>query len=325
MKKLLLLLCLIPQILFSQLVINEVAPNNRYFDDEDNTYSDWIEIMNIGVYNINVAQFGIPIIWTPGINGCYLILQFTRRATDHFMHQKNRDCYGCPGVINYLHTNFKRSNGETVALFDEAGLLIDSITIGSLYAGHTMARIPDGGAWCYSNEPTPDNANDVTCYSGYSTEPAFNTAPGFYAGSVDVSVTGTNVYYTTDGDWPEASGIAYTSPITVGISKVVKIATIEPGKLPSRTVTGSFFINETTLLPVVSISSNSCDMFDEGPSCIAAYDGADGWEPDNPQIPASVEYFTADHQQQFNKNIKFETGRKFINIRISTARNAIYY
>ncbi|MBK8345836.1 MAG: chitobiase/beta-hexosaminidase C-terminal domain-containing protein [Bacteroidetes bacterium] len=88
------------------------------------------------------------------------------------------------------------------------------------------------------------------------TEPAFNTAPGFYAGSVDVSVTGTNVYYTTDGDWPEASGIAYTSPITVGISKVVKIATIEPGKLPSRTVTGSFFINETTLLPVVSISSH---------------------------------------------------------------------
>ncbi|MBK8345835.1 MAG: hypothetical protein IPL12_22665 [Bacteroidetes bacterium] len=46
------------------------------------------------------------------------------------MHRKNRDCYGCPGVINYLHTNFKLSNGETVALYDDAGLLIDSITIG---------------------------------------------------------------------------------------------------------------------------------------------------------------------------------------------------
>ena len=308
MKKLLLLLCLIPQILFSQLVINEVAPNNRYFDDEDNTFPDWIEIMNIGVYNINVAEYGITDnmdTWNKWLLPNLIIYPGERLII--YASEKNRDCYGCPGVINYLHTNFKLSNGETLALYDDAGLLIDSITIGSLYAGHTMARIPDGGAWCYSNEPTPDNANDVTCYNGYSAEPAFNTAPGFYAGSVEVSVSGTNVYYTTDGDWPEASGIAYTSPIAVGMSKVVKIATIEPGKLPSRTVTGSFFINETTLLPVVSISSNSCDMFDEGPACIAAYDGADGWEPDNPQIPASVEYFTADHQQQFNKNIKFET------------------
>jgi hypothetical protein len=308
MKKLLLLCCLLPNLLTAQLVINEIAPNNRYYDDEDLTFPDWIEIMNIGAYNINVAQFSITD--NPDNINKWLLPDMVIYAGEKliiYASEKNRDCYGCPGAISNLHTNFKLSNGETLALYDDEDVLIDSITIGPVYAGHVMARIPDGGTWCYSDEPTPDDDNDVTCFAGYATEPAFNTTPGFYAGSVDVTVTGSNVFYTTDGDWPWLSGDAYTGPINISTSKVVKIASIEPGLLPSRAVTGTFFIDETTLLPVVSISSNSCDMFDEGFSCIAAYDGADGWEPDNPQIMASVEYFTAEHQQQFNKNIKFET------------------
>ena len=310
MKKLL-LTCLIsmPFLVIGQIVINEVASNNsKYFDDEDGEYPDWIELMNIGGYNINLSQYAITDdldVWNK-----WLLPDMILNAGDRliiYASEKNRDCYGCPGTINYLHSNFKISNNETIALYNSLGTLIDSATVFPLQAGHTMAKIPDGGSWCYTDEPTPDNSNDVNCYSGYSSKPSILTAPGFYAGSVEVGFAGTNIYYTTDGDWPSVSASEYIGPISVTATKVVKAAQIEPGKLPSESVTGTFFIDETTLLPVVSISSNSCDMFDEGPSCIAAYDGADGWEPDNPQIPATVEYFSADHAQQFNKRIKFET------------------
>ncbi len=295
--------------LHGQLVINEVAPNNALlYDDEDNTYPDWIELKNTGMSTINLAGYTITDdldLWNkwelPSFNlgaGNSVIL---------FASAKNRDCLGCGGTVTEMHTNFKLSNGETVALFHPDGLLADSITIPALHAGHSVARIPDGGPWCYSDDPSPDIDNGGTCYTGYAAEPTFNTQPGFYAGSVNVVVSGGEVRYTDDGDWPGFGSTLYTSPIPVSSNTVIKIAGIEPGKLPSRTVTGSFFIDEPTLLPVVSISSNSCDMFNEGPLCIAAYDGADGWEPDNPQIPAAVEYFTADKVQQFEKRIKFET------------------
>lgn len=294
----------------AQIVINEVAPNNALdYNDEDNTYPDWIELYNAGATTVNVSGYSITDNadewdqWIlPSVNitaGGRLII---------FASAKNRDCLGCPGVVNQLHTNFKLSNGEQVLLYSSTGILLDSTTIPDLHAGHSAARIPDGGSWCYSDNPTPNAANGGTCYTGYATAPVFNTAPGFYTGSVDVNIGGAaEIRYTNDGDWPGFASTLYTTPVNITSNTVIKIVGIEAGKLPSRTVTGSFFINQTTLLPVVSISSNSCDMFDEGPSCIAAYDGADGWEPDNPQIPAAVEYFTADKVQQFEKRIKFET------------------
>ena len=293
----------------AQLVINEVAPNNaQQYDDEDHTYPDWIEIMNTGAITINLAGYALTDdldVWNQ-----WLLPSTNLLAGDKvivFASAKNRDCLGCGGTVTEMHTNFKISYGETVALFDPTGILVDSILISTMQAGHSRARIPDGGVWCYTDNPTPDATNTGTCYSGYASEPSFNTQPGFYTGSVNVTASGSEVRYTTDGDWPGFASTLYTGPISVTNNTVIKITNIEAGKLPSRTVTGSFFIDEPTLLPVVSISSNSCDMFNEGPSCIAAYDGADGWEPDNPQIPAAVEYFTADKVQQFEKRIKFET------------------
>ncbi|HNJ89846.1 MAG TPA: lamin tail domain-containing protein [Chitinophagales bacterium] len=292
-----------------QLLINEIAPNNSgYYDDEDNTFPDWIELVNTGATTLNVGGYAITDdmdTWNQWLLGNYNIPAGGRLRI--FASAKNRDCFTCGGVVSEMHTNFKLSYGETLALYDDAGNLLDSLTIPTLQAGHTMARIPDGGTWCYSGTPTPNATNTGTCYSGYAAAPTFNTQPGFYTGSVDVTASGAEVRYTTDGDWPGFASTLYTTPIHVTANTVVKLTGIEAGKLPSRVVTGSFFIDEPTLLPVVSISSNSCDMFDEGASCIAAYDGADGWEPDNPQISAAVEYFTADKVQQFEKRIKFET------------------
>ena len=310
MKSLLLTLLLTCSLLAQgQLLINEVAPNNALqFEDEDDTFSDWFEIFNNGPAAINLAGYAVSDdaeVWNmwllPDINmsaGTRLIL---------FASGKNRDCLGCAGTVNEMHTNFKLSAGETLFLFTPDGTLSDSVHIPALHAGHSYARLPDAGSWCYTNAPTHDATNAGACYTGYAAEPTFNTQPGFYDGSVNVVVSGGEVRYTNDGDWPDFGSILYTSPISVTANTVIKIVGIEPGKLPSRAVTGSFFVDEPTQLPVVSISSNSCDMFDEGPTCIAAYDGATGWEPDNPQIPAAVEYFTADKVQQFEKRIKFET------------------
>lgn len=308
MKKVLLSLALaVPCLLNAQLVINEVATSNMgYATDEDGDASDWIEIYNAGAVAVNIGEYGLTddtSQWNkwqlPAIN----INAGARKII--YASAKNRGCFACGGG-SHLHTNFKLSEGETVALYNNAGVLLDSITLPRLRSEHTMQRIPDGSAWCFSSTPTPNAINAGTCYTGYAAQPLMITQPGFYTGSVNVELSGGEVRYTIDGDWPDAGSALYTAPVSLVSSQVVRAVGIEAGKLPSWPVTGTFLINETTALPVVSISSNSCDMFDEGWSCAGAYDNATGWNENNPQIPATIEYFTADKQRQFVSDIKFE-------------------
>ena len=310
MKKLLLsVFIVIPFINHAQLLINEVASNNSgYYDDNYNEFVDWFELYNAGITTINTSGYGLTDnldTWNQWLMPAIDIAPGQRRII--YASDKNKGCLGCAGGTTYLHTNFKLSTGETLAIFDDSGNLLDSITLNILHAGDVMARFDDGGGWCYTNEPTPNTANTGDCYSGYAVDPVILTAAGFYAGSVDVSVSGTgSIYYTTDGSFPDESDNLYTAPVTISATTVFKATAFEDGKLPSNSATGSYFIGETTLLPVVSLSGKPCDIFDIAPCYVGAYDNVSGWFQDNPQVPGTVEYFTADHLRQVSEDIKFE-------------------
>ncbi|MBK8345841.1 MAG: lamin tail domain-containing protein [Bacteroidetes bacterium] len=156
MKNVVLFIFLIPCCLSAQVIINEIAPNNRYFFDEDSIYPDWIEIMNIGVYNIDLAQFSISDNSTNVTKWLFPdTVLYAGEKLIVFASDKNRRCFDCPDTGAYLHTNFKLSTGEKLILYSNAGELLDSVTIRDVYAGDVMVRIPDGGDWCLSNTPTP--------------------------------------------------------------------------------------------------------------------------------------------------------------------------
>lgn len=218
----------------------------------------------------------------------------------------NPDWFNNPGTAPDIHTDFKISNGETIYLYDPAGNKIDSIATENLQVNHVRARIPDGGAWCYSDEPTPLAPNDVTCYNGYAAAPVIITAPGFYDGGADVEISGGEIYYTTDGSKPDITSDLYTTPVHFSSTGVIKALQMEAGKLPSQVSVGTYFIDEPTSLPVVSVIANPCDLFDEGPDCPAAYDNAEGWFNRNPKVGVTVEYYDAAHVKQFDDNYKFE-------------------
>ena len=218
----------------------------------------------------------------------------------------NPDWFSNPGTATELHTDFKISNNEYIYLYNPAGAIIDSIYTDYLQVNQVRARIPDAGGWCYAETSTPLAANAGTCYSGYAESPVITTNPGFYDGSVDVTVTGTEIYYTTDGSNPEPGGTLYTAPITFSNTGVLKAIQVETGKLPSPVVTGSYFIDEPITLPVISVIGDPCDLFNEGPDCIGAYDNAEGWFNHNPKISVAVEYYDTDKVKQFGDNFKFE-------------------
>jgi len=195
-----------------------------------------------------------------------------------------------------LHTNFKLSGGETIMLFNADATLADIIAIPELERGDVYSRLPDGQNWCYSNEPTPNNINLGTCYSGYSDLPVYVSTPGFYDNPLALSVVGEELYVTNDGREPKIPGDLYVGGMMLNQTIGIRAINVNSGRLPSRTANATFFIKEPSNLPIVSITSDPINLFN-GPGP-AIYDNS----ITNTSVPVNVEYFDQNKVRRFSEN-----------------------
>ncbi|HEX5113421.1 MAG TPA: CotH kinase family protein, partial [Saprospiraceae bacterium] len=200
-------------------------------------------------------------------------------------------------VTNY-HTNFKIAFGENVRLLDTNGLTIDSIDIPHLLPGHSMMRLDDTGSWCVTDYPTPDATNGNNCLSGYTETPVISPAAGFYPTDQTITISGSDIRYTTDGSEPVDTSTLYTGAFVVNSTSVIRARSFEPGRLAGSTATASYFIGEATTLPVLSITSKPGDLFNLGDGGLAAYDNYNSGN----RAPVHLEYFDKDRNMAFSEN-----------------------
>ena len=59
------------------------------------------------------------------------------------------------------------------------------------------------------------------------------------------------------------SSTVYTDPISITNTKVLRAVSFEVGLLPSKIITHTYFINESSTLPVVSLATNPDNFFDD--------------------------------------------------------------
>ncbi|MCC6459407.1 MAG: CotH kinase family protein [Saprospiraceae bacterium] len=225
------------------------------------------------------------------------------------------------GSGSVWHTNFKIKSGETLWLRDASGGVADSITLAALQAGHVQARIPDGGAWCLSQQPTPGDANDaMPCFQGYTAAPVFSKAAGFYPSALQVSLScptpGAVIHYDLAGNAPTTSSPEYGPAGPFNLSsgvRPVRARAYAPGYLPSPVVTHTYAIGEQSSLPVVFMTTNPDYLFDYntgiyelGPNAESGfpYYGANFWQ--GWERPASIEYFPTMQTQGFAQNVGIE-------------------
>lgn len=201
------------------------------------------------------------------------------------------------GATGNLHANFRLKAGETLTLTTPDGRMADSVRIPpQLRRGHLLARI--GETWCLSDSPSPGATNGGPCHGGYAQEPVLGLPPGFYAGPQSLTLRGGELRYTLNGQLPDASATPYSGPIELTRSKVLRVIALESGKLPSEVVTASYFIDEPTQLPVVSVVAVPGDLFTGGKGGgPAIYDNFES----GLKVPGEVAYFDASRQQQFSE------------------------
>ena len=266
------------------LFINEFLSSNASsnLDPDFFSFCDWIEIYNSEDTVVNISgyyitddlsdplKFQFPdssiiqpnsflIVWADGEDyhpGNYIT---------HTSHVEIEI------VVTTCHSNFKlNKSGEEIGLFSPYLVLIDSITFEGQITDISYGRKPDGSSeWFYFSEPTPLDSNLTVGYgdSIRTSSPQFLPIGGFYSATQTIELASENtsatIRFTLDGSKPTVNSNIYTLPITINSTTVIRAQVFETGILPSLITTSTYFIDETSDLPVISIGIDPIYLWDD--------------------------------------------------------------
>ena len=175
----------------------------------------------------------------------------------------------------------------------------------------------------------------ATPYFGYTKNPEFSLASGFYDGNVEVGFVNLEpddtIRYSVDGSWITDTSELFADIISIDSTAVVRAQVSKSGYLSGDVASNTYFINFDTELSVVSISLNPYDLWDwengiyvMGPNASSFYPfkGANFWM--DWEKPSHVEYFDKNQELGFelDADIKihggFSRGEPMKSLRILT-------
>lgn len=265
MKKLSLLLVFFSMIglLNAQLIINEYSCSNMStITDAFGEYEDWIEIRNTGGTAVDLTGYFLS---NKATNLTKWAIPSGSIAPNGY---KMVFCSG-RGVVsgNELHPDFtltQTQGTDWIILTNPSSVVVDSIKIIHLTKkNHSVGRSSaDPTQWKLYTTPTPNAANSAGI-EFYTPKPVMSVAPGFYSSTQSVTLTCSDptatIRYTTNGDNVTAASTAYSGPISISTTTVLRAVAFSTNQ-PSMTETNTYFINVTHTVPVVSVCSE--DIYD---------------------------------------------------------------
>ena len=236
---------------------NGGAPERYDIGSEPGLLANGENVLAIQVHNYNITSSDMS-----------LIPFFTLG-----MLQAPDNSSGTPEILNFpltnLHTNFKiASEGETIILTNPSGAIEDMVDSTAIPTDISYGRQPDGSdTWSFFPEPTPQGPNNTEGFGDYCETPQISHQGGFYPGPViitlSISSDSHQIYYTFDGSMPKEDSFIYSQPITIQTTKVLRAAVIDNECFPGEVITQSYLIEEESTLPVVSLTSDPYNLWDE--------------------------------------------------------------
>ncbi len=217
-----------------------MSANASTIADEDGDSSDWIELQNFGTNSVSLAGWTLtddatlPGKWRfPGValaRGQFKLV---------WASAKNRTNAAAP-----LHTNFQLDRGGGyLALFDADTNLISSfVNYPSQFVDRSYGISSNIAG--YFADPSPGSSNTAQ-FAGRTDAPGFSPPRGFYDTNFTLTLAsetvGATIYFTTNGTEPSATnGTAYTTPLSITNTMVIRAAAFAPGLLPSDSHTHTF-------------------------------------------------------------------------------------
>jgi len=286
---------------YAQLSINEFMASNTAVikDPEFHETADWIEIYN----NSNSAI---------DLNGYYL--SDNLKTPDKWViknmtiEAKGYAIFWADSKDSANHTNFNLSaSGEKIGLYKPDKMVIDTLRFELQDANISYGRQTDGSpVWGWFLQPTPQSANNTTCYSGIvKSDPSFSVPGGIYGGPVTLhlkTIFGGTVRYTLDGSEPDEQSAVADAPISLEKNTVVRARIHQPGQILGPVITNTYLIdpeNKYRKLPVVCLSSAHDNFWGADSGIYVMRSFKPEWE-----IPVNIELFENDGRVGSAFNLK---------------------
>lgn len=296
-----------PALYAQQLRINEfMASNTSTIADPDyHDYADWIELFNPGTMDINLNGYSITDNLTQPRKYVF--------STDLIVPAQSYLLVWADDRSVNNHTNFKLSaSGEKIGLYDRNGTIIDTLSFGAQLSDISFGRLPDGNSTWHSFSPaSPGGPNQAAHIWNGLAPPVLSQASGFFQNPVTLTIShadpDASLYYTLDGSTPSTGAMRYTAPIRIDSTIAVRVRAFKNGHTPSQVLTASYFIQETTTLPVISLVtdpenffSDTSGIYVEGTNGIIANcsTGPRNWNQDW-ERPVMLEMFEGDRRSAF--------------------------
>jgi hypothetical protein len=238
------------------LVINEfLAANALGLADENGEQSGWIEIYNNSATPVNLAGWALT--HDPDTLGAWQFPSRTLGVGGYlvvFASGKDRK----PTSGN-LHTNFKlNANGDYLALVGPASPRVAVSQFPPNYNPPAVTEFPvqrydfsyglttpGGSTLRYFSPPTPNATNSTaTQLTGVAAKPQMSVGRGFFKDPFQLVMScatlNATVRYTLDGSVPIAASAAYTAPITISTTTVLRAVAFAANTISSETATHSY-------------------------------------------------------------------------------------
>ena len=205
-----------------------------------------------------------------------------------------------------LHSNFGISaSGENIYLFSPLGHLLDRMEVPSLQPDVSFGRLVDGmDSLSYFFLPSPGAGNQTEYGAGHAVSSSLKIFPetGFYSDSVVVQVfpvdSTLQIRFTLDGSVPSDTSSLLPEHLVLTSTCVFRVRAFQEFAVPSRVATTTYFINDSSTFPVVSVASDPENFWNPefgiyvlGNQYINStpYFGANFW--DDTEIPVFLELF----------------------------------
>lgn len=210
-----------------------------------------------------------------------------------------------------LHTNFKiNADGENIYLFNEYGEQIQKLEVPGLQADISygfLANTED--SLSIFNTPTPGLINSHQGFTGFIPDTCkMLSENGFYEDSVLVELinfdSSYRAFYTLDGDLPDTNSYEYDTAFWIDSTVVFRIQYFSDSLLPGAISNYSWFVNDSSQLPIISLMTDSVNLWDEE---YGIYVKGNVYWSDAPYFEANFwqNWERPIHIHQFNKNKEF--------------------
>jgi hypothetical protein len=172
-----------------------------------------------------------------------------------------------------LHTNFKiDTQGEPIMLLNPSELVVSQLVVESPVRDVSIGRFTDGIDVLKWLTPTPAATNNsATTYTDTLISPVFSFPSGVYASSFGVTITNPNspsntkLVYTLDGSTPSFNSTAYTSPIAVNATTVLRAKvyplTTDLELLPSDNTVATYLFNVSHTTPIILVTTDETNLY----------------------------------------------------------------